>query len=224
VREDLAMTLRVYLELGAKRVFACAADFPGWCRSGRTEEAALEALAEYRQRYRPVVAAAGLDLPPADDVHDFDIVERVPGTSTTDFGAPDAIPDLDRAPMDAAEARRHRDLVRAAWAAFDRAAEAAPAELRKGPRGGGRNRDKMIAHVVEAERAYARKIGVRHPPLRPADLTSVAALRADILAVLGAPSSGEPSEPKGWPNRYAARRIAWHALDHAWEMADRATP
>jgi hypothetical protein len=82
----------------------------------------------------------------------------------------------------------------------------------------------MIAHVVEAERAYARKIGVRHPPLRPADLTSVAALRADILAVLGAPSAGEPSEPKGWPNRYAARRIAWHVLDHAWEMADRATP
>jgi hypothetical protein len=24
-----------------------------------------------------------------------------------------------------------------------------------------------------------------------------------------------------WPPAYAARRIAWHALDHAWEIEDR---
>ena len=33
---------------------------------------------------------------------------------------------------------------------------------------------------------------------------------------------GSVPVPKGWPHRYAARRIAWHVLDHAWEMEDRA--
>src|SRR5690349_9971305 len=41
----------VYLEVGKKRVFACAADWPGWCRSGRDEEQALEALTTSASRY-----------------------------------------------------------------------------------------------------------------------------------------------------------------------------
>ena len=79
----------------------------------------------------------------------------------------------------------------------------------------------MLHHVIESEAAYARKIGVRHKPPAIDDKAAIKAMRADIIAVIGAPAEGGPLEPKGWPVAYAARRIAWHALDHAWEMQDR---
>jgi hypothetical protein len=41
----------VYLEVSKKRSFAGAIEWPGWCRSGRDEESALEALCEYGLRY-----------------------------------------------------------------------------------------------------------------------------------------------------------------------------
>jgi hypothetical protein len=107
---------------------------------------------------------------------------------------------------------------------FDEVAGAAPAQLRKGPRGGGRDRDKIIDHVLGADAAYARKLGVRHREPAAGDTAAVAALRAEVLAVLSSPSDGTPPVPKGWPARYAARRIAWHALDHAWEIEDRSEP
>ncbi|MGV9327532.1 hypothetical protein [Streptosporangium sandarakinum] len=205
----------VYLEIGPKRVFACATGWPGWCRIGRSEESALEALTDYAPRYRPVAERAGLVFEPGDPV----VVERARGSAMTDFGAIEAIPELDGKPVEADEAARAAALVRAAWELFDEAAAASPEELRKGPRGGGRDRDKMVAHVIEAERSYARKIGVRHRPFR--DAAGLAALRADIVAVLAEPSQGGPVVPGGWPARYAARRIAWHVLDHLWEMEDR---
>jgi hypothetical protein len=104
---------------------------------------------------------------------------------------------------------------------LDRVAASAPAELRKGPRGGGRDRDKIVDHVVGAEAAYARKLGIKHRQPAHDDTAGIDALRADILSVLRAPSDGEPPVPKGWLPRYAARRIAWHVLDHAWEIEDR---
>jgi hypothetical protein len=104
---------------------------------------------------------------------------------------------------------------------FDQVAAAAPAELRKGPRGGGRDRDKMVDHVLGAEAGYARKLGVKRPQPAIDDRAAIAALREALLEVLRAPSDGSPPVPKGWPPRYAARRIAWHVLDHAWEMQDR---
>jgi hypothetical protein len=100
----------------------------------------------------------------------------------------------------------------------------APAELRKGPRGGGRDRDKIVDHVFGAEAAYARKLGIKHPKPARDDRAAIDALRGEILTVLRAPSDGSPPVPKGWPPRYAARRIAWHALDHAWEIEDRSEP
>ena len=45
-----------------------------------------------------------------------------------------------------------------------------------------------------------------------------------ILGVLGRRSDGSPLAGRKWPARYAARRIAWHALDHAREMEDRSEP
>lgn len=210
----------VYLELGKKRVFACSLDWPGWCRSGKTAESALETLAAYVPRYAAVARLAGADFP-ASAADSFDVVERVPGSATTDFGAPGAIAAADSKGLTGDQASRLTALVRASWAYFDRVVAGAPAELRKGPRGGGRDRDKIVAHVFAAEAAYARKLGLRLRELPIGDRPGIAAQRDRLAAVLEAPSDGTPPRAKGWPVRYAARRIAWHALDHAWEIADR---
>jgi hypothetical protein len=213
----------VYLEVGAKRAFACALDWPGWCRAGKTPELALEALAAAAPRYAAVARRAGVRFP-AGAADRFEVVERVPGSATTDFGAPGAIAAADAERVTAAQARRLAALVAAAWAEFDQVRAGAPAELRKGPRGGGRDRDKMVDHLLGSDAGYARKLGVKHPPPAADNPAAIAALRDEVLAVLGRPSDGTPPLPKGWPTRYAARRIAWHALDHAWEMQDRSDP
>lgn len=122
------------------------------------------------------------------------------------------------------QAERLAALVAAAWQTLDAIVVAAPAELRKGPRGGGRDRDAVAQHVVAAEAAYARKLGVRHKEPAFDDVEAVRALRGGILDVLRLPSDGAPLLERGWPARYAARRIAWHALDHAWEIEDKSRP
>ena len=213
----------VYIESGAKRVFACALDWPGWCRSGKDEEQALDALAAAGPRYAPVAAEASLPFP-ATSRDAFDVVERLPGSASTDFGVPYEVASRDTRPLTAQEARRLVSLVSASWKVLDTVVAAAPAELRKGPRGGGRHRDTIVAHVISAEGAYARKLGIGLPAPAVDDLAAVAALRGAILEVLGSPSTGTPVVHKGWPQRYGARRIAWHALDHAWEIEDRTEP
>ena len=72
--------------------------------------------------------------------------------------------------------------------------------------------------------AYARRVGLRLREPDPADRLAVAAARAAVLDVLRRPSDGSPLPGGRWPLRYAARRIAWHALDHAWEIEDRSAP
>lgn len=158
----------------------------------------------------------------------FDVVERVPGGPTTAFAAPECrrpfpqiTAEVERAKVTPAAARR---LVTAAWATFDEVAAASPAELRKGPRGGGRDRDKLIDHVIGAETVYARKLGVKLKQPAIDDIAAIEQLREAIGAVVGAPSDGSPVVPNGWTARYAARRIAWHVLERAWEMQDRAEP
>jgi hypothetical protein len=217
------MATPAYLELGDKRVFACALDWPGWCRSGTTEAAALEALVAYVPRYALVAKRAGLDFP-ADVGDRVAVVERLPGSAGTDFGVPSAVAAGDGKPVSAAEAERQVALLRASWAVFDHVVATAPAELRKGPRGGGRDRDKIADHVLGAEAAYARKLGIKQPQPAPDDRAAITALRDAIAAALGAPCDGAALVPKGWPPRYAARRIAWHVLDHAWEIQDRSQP
>jgi hypothetical protein len=211
------VTVSVCLEVGTKRVFAAALEWPGWVRAGKTGELALEALAGAGGRYAPVAALAGLSPPKPD----FDVVEQVPGDATTDFGAPSGIAAVDRTPLTAKQAKRLADLVAASWTYLDQVVAAAPAELRKGPRGGGRDRDKIVAHVTGAEEAYAGKLAIRPRDLDPDDAGPGSAVRRALLEVLGRPSTGEPLKEKGWPPRYAARRIAWHVLDHAWEIEDR---
>lgn len=204
----------IYLELGAKRVFACSLEWPGWCRVDKTEESAIDRFLDYADRYRVVAERAGV----AFDLGDPVVVERVKGGATTDFGAPEKMPEADLAPVDAATAARDVALLRASWALFDEVAAITPEELRKGPRGGGRDRTKMVGHVEEAERSYARMLGVRHKPY--SSTADRDAMREELAAVLAQPWEGPPA-PKGWAPRYATRRITWHVLDHLWEMQDR---
>ncbi len=214
------MSTPVYLEIGSKKTFACALDWPGWARAGKNEESALDALARYADRYRPVPAEAGVRFPKSAG-DDIEVVERLPGSATTDFGAPDATATADLEPLTKGMAERLAALVSASWTVLNRVVAAAPAELRRGPRGGGRDRDKMVDHVLGAEVAYARMMGLklRQPAL--GDASAVAEAHAAILDVLRAARTPGPDREKGWPYRYAARRFAWHALDHAWEMEDR---
>ena len=195
---------RVYVEVGGKRAFASAADWPGWSRSGKTEPAALEALAAYAPRYAKVARLARVDFP--EDASDLNVVERLNGNASTDFGVPGMPAKNESRPLTDAEAARMIALVEACWKYLDNVVAKSPQALTKGPRGGGRDRDKMYAHVLEAELGYARQIGVR---IKEPDR---GALRAALR---------NPNPDARWPVAYAVRRIAWHALDHAWEMEDR---
>ena len=221
----MAKAIPVYLELGDKKAFACSIDFPGWCRGAKTEELAMEALAGYASRYAEVAKRAKVAFPaPAKAGERFEVVERVKGGGATDFGIPHEIPRADAEPLTARQAARQVELMRAAWVVLDQVAKASPAELRKGPRGGGRDRDKMLDHVLGAEAAYARQVGIKHPQPEVGDRKAIKALRDELAATLGRASDGSRPSGRGWPPRYAIRRIAWHVLDHAWEMQDRADP
>jgi hypothetical protein len=213
----------VSIEEGSKRVFAAALDWPGWCRSGKDEESAIAALAAYAPRYAPVARKARIAFDPRSATA-FRVVEHLAGTATTDFGAPDSIAKSDTRPLAAPEAKGIAALLNAAWVVLDEVLAGAPAELRKGPRGGGRDRDQIADHVLGAEGAYAPKLGLRLKPPARDDRAGIAEFRTALIDVLGKPSNGKALVEKGWPQRYAARRIAWHALDHAWEVQDRSAP
>ena len=198
------MPTQVYVEAGAKKAFASAAGWPGWCRAGKDEVSALAALAAYAPRYAKVARLAGVDLPKS--AADFEVVERLRGNATTDFGAPGIPAKQESKPLTAAESNRMIALLDAAWKYLDQVRATAPESLRKGPRGGGRDREKMYAHVVESELGYSRHIGLR---LKGLDRDAIReALR-------------RPDPDNKWPAAYMARRMAWHVLDHAWEMEDR---
>ncbi|HEU4750396.1 MAG TPA: hypothetical protein VFT54_05000, partial [Acidimicrobiia bacterium] len=55
--------LEIGEELGPRKSFVWAIEWPGWCRSGRTAEAAREQLVAVRPRYATVASAAGDRLP-----------------------------------------------------------------------------------------------------------------------------------------------------------------
>ncbi|MFN2520300.1 MAG: hypothetical protein ABR525_04560 [Candidatus Limnocylindria bacterium] len=217
----------VYLETGAKRAFASAAEWPGWCRSGSDEAAALDALIAYAPRYRSAIGRAGRGLAVPKTRTDLHIAEHLDGNSTTDFGAPGAIARAEARDIDPRGVARLAAVMTACWKRFDELADAADGRpLRKGPRGGGRDREKIRKHVAEAEGSYLSALGGK-APRGGADVdTQLAATHEAFLAALSSRAKGElPSRgPRGgerWPARYAARRAAWHVLDHAWELEDR---
>jgi hypothetical protein len=210
--------IHVAIESTPKKSFASALDYPGWSRSGKTPELALEALLAYAARYGLVAAKAGSPIDAEDVTADVD--ETVEGDATTAFGAPSRIATRERQPLDRAEAGRRAALVDAAWRHLEAIVAAAPAELRTGPRGGGRDTARIVEHVVGSDHAYSRELGLHAPAPDPRDPEAVATLRTAMLEVLRQASDGSPIA-KRWTAGYAARRIAWHALDHAWEIEDR---
>jgi hypothetical protein len=223
-----ANQIDVYLEIGKKRAFAGAVDWPGWCRGGRDEGAALQALCDCGPRYARVLELAGLEFQPPADVSAFAVVERLAGNATTDFGAPDVAPSGDLRPVAAAELRRFQALLQACWRAFDAAARAATGkELRKGPRGGGRELEGVVQHVLGADGGYLARLAWKVEKGEAASLADeLARTRQAILDALAAAAHGGVPErgPRGgvrWTPRYFVRRVAWHVLDHAWEIEDR---
>jgi hypothetical protein len=220
----MSKSILVTIEHTPKKTFASATDWPGWSRSGKTEALALESLAAYAPRYAPIAEAEHRRFAANPAVEDLDIVERHEGSAGTEFGVPSRPTEHDARATDAEEAARLAGLVEAAWAFFDRTAAGAPEELRKGPRGGGRNTSKVVGHVMESDRAYANEIGVKVRTFEPDDRAAIQAMREAMLEVLRAARHGTPLAGRRWPARYAAHRIAWHALDHAWEIEDRSEP
>jgi hypothetical protein len=221
----------VYLEIGKKRTFAAALDWPGWCRRGQDEPSALQALVDAGPRFAQVLQAAGLPFDSPAETSSLAVVERLAGNETTDFGAPNVAPSGDARPLDAADLRRLRTLLEAIWQAFDAAIAAAEGkELRKGPRGGGRDLDGIVRHVLDADAGYLSRLARKVPKDEAADLPEqLGRTRRAMLEALEASRRGEIPErgPRGgalWTPRYFVRRVAWHALDHAWEIEDRIIP
>jgi len=214
-------TFPVYLEVGSKRVFASALNWPGWARSGKTEEEALERLFEYGPRYAKVVPRLGF-VPPK-SASAFKVEERVKGNATTDFGAPGVPSSKDGRSLKTDELTRLVAILEKCWTYLDDIAAANKGKtLAKGPRGGGRTLTKIVTHVNEADGAYLGGLGGKYKG------KDVDGLRAAIVDMLKARARGEdpPLSPRRktplWSPRYAIRRSAWHALDHAWEIEDRA--
>jgi hypothetical protein len=216
-------TIRVMVERGRKKpvAVAVALDWPGWNRSGKSEDEALQVLAAYRPRYAKVAALAGL----ADEFRkagDPAVVERLEGTGMTDFyglSARSAGPEHE--PMSKAACERKIALLRASWTYFDDVASRVSAELRKGPRGGGRDRDKIVRHANGAEiHEFAKKVGLNTPldaRERPDDLR---AHRAAFCAAIR-DYNARGAAARTWTVQYVIRHSAYHMLDHAWEMEDR---
>jgi hypothetical protein len=220
----------VYLEIGQKRTFAGALDWPGWCRSGRDEESALQALFDYGSRYAHVVRASKLGFQAPKDVSVLVVVERLHGNTTTDFGAPGIAPSADSQPVTPDELHSFEKLLNACWRTFEASVKIASGkELSTGPRGGGRQLDGIIEHILGSDAGYLNQVGWKFRQDDKADLDQqLEQTRQAILDGLRASVRGEipVKGPRGglhWTARYFVRRIAWHILDHAWEIEDRIT-
>ena len=214
--------LRVILEIGKKRrVVAGATDWPGLDRWGTSEPDALAKLRSYLARYVAVAERAGLAAELAAQ-EDLEVVERVPGSSSTDyFGIAHVPSEAERLVLSAEELDRRLALLEACWAHFDDTAARVSDELRLGPRGGGWTRDEIVRHVYANEpEQFTRKVEVRTPKeavLTPGGLAVHREQSLDALRAYNA--DGRPA--RTWPIQFLVRRIAHHVMDHAWELEDR---
>ena len=214
--------LRVILEIGKKRrVVAGAMDWPGLDRWGTTEDSAIEKLLSYVPRYADVAARAGL-AEAFTRARDVDVVERVPGSSSTDFwGIAHVSSQIEAEVLAAADLERRLDLLRAGWAHFDDLAARASADLRPGPRSAGRNRDQIIRHVyINEPDQFSKKVEVRTPLEDVMTKDGLASHRQAFLdAIRAYNAEGKPA--RSWPIQFLVRRTAHHVMDHAWEIEDR---
>ena len=220
--ESHAGTMQIVLEQGkkGKRVVAVASAWPGLSRGDKTEEAALERLQAYRSRYAPVAKQAGLENEFSTDAP-MEVVERYTGTGSTDFwGISFAFSDHDRQEMSAAELEREISLLQGCWAFFDEVRGRVSAELRRGPRGGGWDRDQLVWHTVANEMDWGTGLGL---PKRPEVMPSDDDLRAHRVAYVNATREyhAQGKTAGKWPLRYLIRHSAFHTMDHAWQMEDK---
>lgn len=218
----------VFLEVGTKHIFAGAIDWPGWCRGGKDEGSALQALVESAPRYAQLIKTAQITFTPPKAAAELNVVERVEGNNTTDFGAPNVELSSDARPIDEATLKHFQTLLNAYWQGLEAAMEVATdKELRKGPRGGGRELDKIVMHVIDANYGYLRQIAWKAKPPKDVSLEEAIAHNRQAIhdALTTAVRDGVPERgPRGgklWKPRTFVRRAAWHMLDHIWEIEDR---
>ena len=217
--------MRVTLEIGpkGKKVVAVAPDWPGLERGAKTEAAAIEKLQAYKPRYWQVARLAGLHAV-FDTVQDIDVVEQYPGTGSTDFwGISFAFSSIDEQEMSRKELERELTLMQACWAFFDAVRGQVSAEMQKGPRGGGRDRDHIVRHTFAAEQDWASGVGVLTPDGAMLTAEGLKAHRAAYCqAIRDYHAQGKLAGKRAkWPLRYLIRHTAFHTLDHAWEMEDK---
>ena len=219
------MPVRTVIERGpkAKRSVAFSIDWPGWSRGARTAELALETLESYRGRYRPVANLAGMSRE-FDSAGSLEIVEDKVGTGSTDFWGISFSPSsAEQGPMDEAELERGVTLLRACWAFFDGVAARVSPEMRRGPRGGGRDRDRIIRHTIRTESEdFARQVGLRTPEGAALSPEGLRQHRETYVAAIRAYHAGQVARRmRSWTLAFLIRHSAFHTLDHAWEMEDK---
>jgi len=218
----VADALRVVLEVGpkGKRVAAVAPDWPGLERGAKTKEAAIERLLSYLPRYAKVAKLAGMEAAFA-AITTADVVARYPGTGSTDFwGISFAFSGIDRQEVSSEALERELTLMRACWVFFDEVRSRVSAELQKGPRGGGRDRDHVVRHTFGTEQDWAKMIGVLTPQdamLTDEGLNTHRDAYCDAIRAFHA----QGKSARKWPLRFLIRHTAFHTMDHAREMDDR---
>jgi hypothetical protein len=216
--------IRAVVERGpkGKRSAAFALDWPGWSRGARTVELAVETLESYRERYRPVAGIAGMAAE-FDAAGPLEVVEDRTGPGSTDFwGISFAPSSTEQDPMDEAAFERGITLLRACWAYFDGVAARVSPDMRKGPRGGGRDRDQIISHTVRTESEnFAKRNGLRIPEGAALTRGGLRQHRKTYVEAMRAYNAGEIKRMRSWTLPYLIRHSAYHALDHAWEMEDK---
>ena len=219
------MTVRTVVQRGPKekKAAAFAVDWPGWSRGAKTPDAAVDLLETYRERYRPIAALAGFDAE-FDRAGRLQIVEDHVGVGSTDFwGISFAPSSFEQGPMPEDELERKLALLQAAWRHLDDVAARVSPEMRKGPRGGGRNREEIVRHVLLWEQAdLARRVGVIWPAGEDRTPDGLRAHHGDYLAALrNYNAGGRMARGRNWTIALLLRHTAFHALDHAWEMEDK---
>jgi hypothetical protein len=219
------MSVRTVIERGpkGKRAVAFSIDWPGWSRGAKTDALALETLEAYRIRYRPVAALAGM-ASDFDDAGPLDVVEDKIGTGSTDFWAISFSPSAAEAgPMTEAQLDRALALLHGAWTFFDDVAARVSPEMRKGPRGGGRDRDRIIRHTIRNESEdFAKRLGLRIAEGAALSPEGLRQHRESYVAAMRAYNAGETEPPmRSWTLPFLIRHSAFHTLDHAWEMEDK---
>ncbi len=218
----------VALEIGPKRrVFAQALDWIGWCRSGKDEESALNHLVITSSLYVRVAEHAGLTFNAPPTIEALEVVERMPGTATTDFGAPAVPLTNDQEPLTEADIELQVSLLTACWATFDNVLRSISADLHDKKPERGRSPSAIRLHLLETDRMHLSAFGHAFRQPDPAHVTEQeAAVREQIIAELQAIPPGKVIAPHRrygftWTPRFAVRRSAWHALDHSWELQNR---